>query len=311
MRKLAFEIEGRQAGVRLDEALGERLPEALGTSLSKSSVRQLIMAGAVRVNGRPSRRPGLPLAAGDRIDAQVALAKLAEQDADVPFTLTPKDVLYEDEWLLAVDKPPGISTVATADPKRPFVVEAVQRYLGLPKKGEPPYVGVHHRLDRGTSGVVLFTKDPAANAGLAQAFAAREVEKTYHALASRPATLPPTVWRVSGNIELESGESVSMETEFERLRVFPRALLVEARPRTGRKHQIRIHLAAKGMPILGDERYRGTATPVAAPRMMLHARSLRLVHPVTGKELRIEARQPDDFRRMLRALVEDTPPRRR
>jgi RluA family pseudouridine synthase len=293
--------------------LNERMPDTLGTELSKSSVRQLIMAGAVRVNGRPLRRPAQTLAAGDRIEAHVALARLAEsRAADEPFTITPKDVLYEDEWLLAVAKPPGISTVSTADPRRPHVVGAVQEYLaGGSKRKTPPYVGVHHRLDRETSGVLLFTKDAAANPALAQAFAAREVHKTYHALTSRPATLPPVVWRVSGMMEVEGGESVEAETEFERLRVFPRALLVEARPRTGRKHQIRIHLVSKGMPILGDARYQNDPGAVAAPRLMLHARALRFLHPMTRREVRIESHQPDDFRRMLRALAEDTPPRRR
>jgi RluA family pseudouridine synthase len=293
--------------------LNERMPATLGTELSKSSVRQLIMAGAVRVNGRPLRRPAQVLAAGDEIEAQVVLAKLAEKRAtDEPFTITPKDVLYEDEWLIAVAKPPGISTVATADARRPHVVGAIQEYLARgTKRKTPPYVGVHHRLDRETSGVLLFTKDAAANPGLAHAFAAREVQKTYHALASRAASLPPVVWRVSGMMEVEGGESVEAETEFERLRVFPRALLIEARPRTGRKHQIRIHLAAKGMPILGDPRYQTDPGAVAAPRLMLHARALKFVHPLTQREVRIESHQPDDFRRMLRALAEDTPPRRR
>jgi len=335
-RRLTRVLTEAEAGRRLDELLGAWLSEELGGiiggvreggaagALSKSAIRRLIMAGAVSVRGRPLRRPGFVLSAGDRVEARVQADRLV-RPRDIAFVIRPAQVLFEDDWLIAVDKPAGIATVPTADPSRPHVVGAVSVYLGS------AYVGVHQRLDRETSGVVLFTKDAAANPGLARAFAAREVHKTYHALVGRqagkkaaqkraaagapkaaalaatpaaglaaglaaggaPAAGPPADWVNSDPI---AGQSA--ETSFRRLDdTFPAAVLVEAQPRTGRKHQIRVHLASAGMPIVGDERYGGPR----APRLMLHAASLRLPHPRTGDELRIDSPYPDDFRRVLDA----------
>jgi RluA family pseudouridine synthase len=199
-----------------------------------------------------------------------------------------------------VDKPPGLATHATADPSRPHLTGLVTAHLVA--RGHPaPYLGVHQRLDRDTSGVVLFAKAAAANPGLARAFAGREVEKTYHALTTLPAVPAPSRWRVRGRlapsgkrrmVTVESGGQEA-ETGFHLLESHPGGLLVEAAPRTGRKHQIRVHLAEAGMPILGDEVY-GSPSP-QAPRLMLHAFRLGLPHPLTGEPLVIESSHPRDF----------------
>jgi 23S rRNA-/tRNA-specific pseudouridylate synthase len=152
-------------------------------------------------------------------------------------------------------------------------------------------LAVHQRLDQDTSGVVLFVKDPAANAGVAAQFAAHTVEKTYLALTVRPARLPAPRWRA------ESGTAV---TDFVLVEALPGGLLVEAHPRTGRKHQIRIHLAEAGMPILGDARYGGDTA--VAPRVMLHAARLRLRHPLSGALLSIVSPIPPDFQAVRDAL---------
>jgi 23S rRNA pseudouridine1911/1915/1917 synthase len=296
-RRLTRVLAEREAGQRLDALLGAWLPEALsavgtdGLTLSKSAIRRLIMAGAVRVGGRPLRRPGFVVSAGDSIEVRVQPERLLPP-RDAPFAIGPAQVLFEDDWLIAVDKPAGIATVPTADPSRPHVVGAVAAYL----KSE--YVGVHQRLDRETSGVVLFTKDPAANPAVSRAFAAHEVRKTYHALVrsaaaakARRAKAPaPSTWV---NRDPVGGQAA--ETAFAVLERLRDALLVEAEPRTGRKHQIRIHLAAARLPIVGDERYGGPR----ASRLMLHAVRLVLPHPRTALELRIESAYPADFRRVL------------
>ena len=288
MRRLTYAVTARDAGRRLDELLGAWLPEAVGKPLSKSAVRRLIMAGAVHVGGRPMRRPAYVVASGQRLEARVATERL-DARRDEPFAVRPEHVLYEDEWLIAVDKPAGLSTVATADPSRPHVVGAVQAYL---KSG---YVGVHQRLDRETSGVVLFTKSRDANPAVARAFAAREVEKTYHAVTARPPAVPPATWLASTPVDGQAAE-----TGLRLLETCGPALLVEARPRTGRKHQIRVHLAGADMPILGDERYGGPP----APRLMLHATALRLPHPRTGAELHLKSDYPADFRAVLAGLAQ-------
>jgi 23S rRNA-/tRNA-specific pseudouridylate synthase len=171
-----------------------------------------------------------------------------------------------------------------------------------------PYVGVHQRLDRDTSGVVLFAKSVSANPGLAHAFAGREIEKTYHALTARPPVLPAREWRVrvelapSGKRRMRVVRSGGQESEtrFRLIESFGEGLLVEACPLTGRKHQIRVHLADAGLGILGDDVYGEAA--VRAPRLMLHARRLALPHPVTGAPLVVESRYPADFSAGLEGL---------
>lgn len=286
------------AGRRLDAVLGEWLEARLGRRLSKSVVRRVIIAGTVREAGKPQRGPSLVLRAGQTFEVSVDPARLAVSSArpDRGFEVTAAAILFEDASLIAVDKPSGLPTVPTADPARPSLVRAVEAYLA--KSVAPRHLGVHQRLDRETSGVVLFVKDPRANAGLAEAFAKHRIEKTYHALTAQPRSRPLPRWRSTRPIGAQNAT-----TEFALVEVLEKALLVEARPRTGRKHQIRIHLAGAGMPVLGDTLHGPTAKAPgsASPRLMLHASRLALPHPLTGAPLVIESPWPEDFRRELEA----------
>ncbi|HEY3380711.1 MAG TPA: RluA family pseudouridine synthase [Vicinamibacterales bacterium] len=310
MRRLTCTATDGEAGTRLDDLIGHWLPAAVGHSLSKSAVRRLIMAGAVCVDARVARRPGLRLTRGMRLDVQVDVERLRPQAAARSGPLAPViHVLYRDEWLVSVAKPAGLQTHAAADTRLDDLVSATRRLLNV------PYLGVHHRLDRDTSGVVLFSLDPAANAGLAAAFADRAVDKVYHALTTPGARVPGRPWRVEGLLALSgSGLRARMtrvaaggkraETSFVVRQRLPRACVVEARPLTGRKHQIRAHLAECGLPILGDRRY-GGPTAVGGARVvraMLHAVRLTLPHPVSGRSLRIECPYPEDFASLLRQL---------
>jgi RluA family pseudouridine synthase len=216
-------------------------------------------------------------------------------------------VLYEDDAILAVEKPAGLPTHATADPGRPHLIGLVTAYLARPANTEP-YLGVHQRLDRDTSGIVLFAKAPSANPGLARAFAERKVEKTYHALTVRPGRQPPSRWGVRSRLAPAGKRRMTAvgsggqeaETRFRLIESFRGGLLIEARPVTGRKHQIRVHLADAGLAILGDEVY-GSASGKAA-RLMLHAVRLALPHPVSGEPLVIESSPPRDFEEALSRL---------
>jgi 23S rRNA pseudouridine1911/1915/1917 synthase len=269
----------------------EWLAGILGEPPARAAVRRLIMAGALRLRGRPLRAPGRVLEAGTPLDVTVR-PELVRRPAE-PAALEAARVLYEDDVLIAVDKPPRLPTVATADPRRPHLVGLVERLLAS-RRGHGrsrAALGVHQRLDRDTSGVVLFVKDPAANAAVAAQFQGRTVEKTYLALTGRPARLPPAAWRVDDKAAL---------TDFALLEAGPGGLLVQARPRTGRKHQIRIHLAGAGLPILGDGDYGGDAR--AAPRVMLHAARLDLRHPVTGSPLSVASPLPRDFEDALERI---------
>jgi RluA family pseudouridine synthase len=297
-------------GQRLDVVLGTWLAEALGRPLSKSFLRRLIMAGGVQLDGRPTRAPGRPLDAGQALLARIDASRLppTSEASDEAFAVRPA-ILFEDDALIAVDKPPGLPTVPTADPVRPSLVRAVETHLQRTSAWKG-VLGVHQRLDRDTSGVVLFAKAPAANPALAQAFAGREVNKTYHALTMRPRRLPPSSWRVSdrlaavakGRMGRVEGSGQAAVTDFMLLEVFATGLLVEAHPRTGRKHQVRVHLAEAGLPVLGDPLYGDPGG--AAPRVMLHAWRLELAHPVTGAPLVIESPWPPDFRRSLEGMSE-------
>ena len=274
-------------------------------------VRALLAAGGVRVNGEVLKAAGRPVRAGQRVEALVRPELLRPRSiaSDRPFRLTPAHVLFRDGALLAVDKPPGLPTHATADASRPSLVGHVKGFLEATGPGS--YVAVHQRLDRDTSGIVLFAIDPRANQNLARAFSGREVEKTYVALTARPAILPRRRLRVSVPLSAPAlggarrvrvgGEGALLaETELVVREVLADALLVEARPLTGRKHQVRAHLAHAGMPILGDPVYGGAGG--RAPRLMLHARRLALSHPLTGRPLAIESPLPADFEGVLAGL---------
>lgn len=302
--RVAFVVTPALAGQRLDALVFEPLARALGYAPSKAQVRTLIVAGSVRVDGRSERRAGRPLAAGARVQAEVDRTRLrdrAREEQAAAFQVDARCVVYEDEALIAIDKPAGLALHATADERRPHLVALTLDYLARStarQAGVAPYLGVHQRLDRETSGVVLFTKDARANAGLARQFEQHTLEKVYHALVVRPRCLPPQVWSASEPVA-GAGSPRAAHTDLRLLEVLPGALLIEARPRTGRKHQIRIHLALAGLPILGDLRYgagthRATSgAPVA--RVMLHAARLTLVHPLTGRPLVLESAHPPDF----------------
>jgi 23S rRNA pseudouridine1911/1915/1917 synthase len=307
-RRLRLRVGEADRGRRLDDAVAAMLRDALGRDVPRSAVRRLVMSGSVRRNGRPLRRPAFELAPGDLIEC----ALLEERLTPAADRLPPLGVaiLFEDQALVVVDKPAGVPTHATADPRRPHLVGLVLEYLAR-RDRTSPYLGVHQRLDADTSGVVLFAKDPAANASLATQFAKRGIEKTYHALAARPPTLPAQSFRIASRLARADGgprtASVTTggqaaETDIRVLEALASALLVEARPRTGRRHQIRAQLSEAGMPILGDSLYGSAETAQAAPRTMLHASRLSLNHPTTGEPLTIESPHPQDFARLLEAL---------
>jgi RluA family pseudouridine synthase len=261
------------------------------------------------------------LQSGAKVDAYVDLEKLLEDGAgrDRPWTMEASHVLYEDEWLIAVDKPPGLPTQPTLDEARLNLFAAVKKFLAA-RDGGQPYVGLHHRLDRDTSGVVLFTKKAQANAGVADLFAQHGARKTYLAIAARPARPPGEHWTVRnflGKGALAGGKRTKFRsvrsggdaahTDFDLRERLDRALLVEARPLTGRTHQIRVHLSEAGMPILGDDHYASAESArlsraMGIPRLMLHAVNLTFPHPVTNVNVSIPSPIPEDFTRCLAKL---------
>jgi RluA family pseudouridine synthase len=308
---LKLTIRPQQNGSRLDTALAEWLPRMLGRPVSKAKVRKLIMAGAVDINGRGARSAAIPLSTGMTIYVRVDARRLFadETSRDREFVLTQDQILFEDADLIVVNKPAGLPLHTTADETRKNLAGEVRRFL-FERDGAEPYLGVHHRLDRDTSGVVLFTKSQRANAGVSRMFSEHTVLKIYHAITIAPQGGLRKQWNVRNRLgkigttskrarygAVKSGGQIA-ETAFRVIEVYPRGVWIEAIPKTGRTHQIRVHLSEGGMPILGDDLY-GPEHRSDAPRLMLHARELRFQHPITGEIISVTSPLPADFERTL------------
>ncbi len=318
---LTFTVATTEAGQRLDDFLIAKLARVLArepATISKAKVRRLIMAQAVSLNQSPARVASISLDARCRVSIKLERQKfLAEKSPDdISFELDSSRILFEDAWLIVIDKPAGLPTEATIVASRDHLQAAVVRYLAARDQVAEPYVGIHHRLDRETSGLILFTKQKTANPAIHQAFLQHQVQKTYQALC-QPGQIPGPYFEVVNQLGRISPKSApgkwgavkqggdAAQTSFSLLQSWPGGHLVEARPRTGRTHQIRVHLAGLGLSLLGDSLYGGPMMISChqISRVMLHAATLCLPHPITGQELQLSAPLPADFRACLAALA--------
>ncbi|MFC5849039.1 RluA family pseudouridine synthase [Deinococcus petrolearius] len=287
---------------RLDAVL------AAQSGVSRSQVAGWIAGGHVRVGGEVLLKPGHRLRGGEALQ----VTPPPPPEATVLPEDVPLDVLYEDEHLVAINKPPGMVTHPAPGVSSGTLVNALLGRMSLPEQqdfdGPEGYrPGIVHRLDKDTSGVIVVAKTIAAHASLAAAFKDREARKTYLAIAAGG-------WRAAGPVQVDvpigrhpvqrqrmtvgGAQAREAQTLFTPLAAHPdghgRTLaLVRARPRTGRTHQLRVHLSHLGSPILGDAVYgRGSAV---MPRQALHAHFLSVPHPVSGELLRLHAPVPDDL----------------
>jgi RluA family pseudouridine synthase len=307
LQRLRFKIPPELAGRRLDDALVELL-SSKKAAVSKAQARKLIVAGAIYLNGRRVRIASKPVIVGAEISAHVDFARLETGAARSEklregWKMDSSSILFEDQWLIAVNKPAGLPTQPTIDEARLNLYAALQKFI-REREGDPnAYVGLHHRLDRDTSGVVLFTRKKEANAGVADLFSKHLARKEYRALCSGGADLEAGarfevrnfLKRLPGKISrfgsTRSGGD-SAHTDFEvALKVAHEIWEMRCWPRTGRTHQIRVHLSELGLPILGDAAYGGKP----GTRLMLHAAAIDFPHPMTGAPVRIESPIPADF----------------
>ncbi len=226
-------------------------------------------------------------------------------------------VLYEDHDILIVDKPAGLLTQPTPDRERDTLLERAGRYLSQSRRLASPYVGIVHRIDKLTTGVVLLVCTPRALRPFQSLFRAHAIERSYLAVVEgivRPVKgtidLPLVGDRGDGRRGIAEGDAdgVPAVTHYESIEQFGiRASLLTCRLETGRTHQIRIHLAAIEHPVLGDPVYgqkRGRRSVVPFPRQALHAQALGFVHPITGQSLRIESPLPTDMKDLIAGLRE-------
>ena len=294
MQELKIKLESSSTE-RLDEFLRRELPGAVGTipetSFSNSKIRRLIVAGAVSVNGRVVNRPAFELRGKSSVEVLFDAERFfyEKKPEDAAFTMSDEAVLFEDENLIFVNKPADFPVEQTITGNRVNLHDAVVDYLWKrnPSLRNPPYVGIMHRLDRTTSGVILFTKTRSVNTDVSEVFQSHDLVKQYLAVVEdkksvrESFTVELYMNRVTGKSQQgkwgevpEARGGQYSKTDFrvlKKLNVEGRqCLLIECSLYTGRTHQIRVHLASRGLPILGDELYGGKS----AKRLYLHAAHL-------------------------------------
>lgn len=277
------------------------------TGAPRADVQRAIAEGSVLVDGAPKPK-SFRLVGGERLTVELLT------DEPLPAEGPPVPIRYEDEHLAVVAKPAGLVTHPTAGRRRGTLVN---RLLGMgvplaPAGGELR-PGIVHRLDVGTSGLLVVAKTDPAFAALRARFRHHDVDRRYLALVRGTIgtdgfAVEAPLGRRAARIVVDPTEGRRAETRFEIRRRFPRATLLEAVPTTGRTHQIRVHLAAVGHPVLGDRRYGGggqDARALGLERPFLHSWRIRFEHPVDGRTIRLEEPLPPDLRRALAQLEGD------
>jgi 23S rRNA pseudouridine1911/1915/1917 synthase len=300
----------------VDKALAAAFPD-----LSRSRIHSLIEARAILVNGRPSK-PASRVRPGDRLTVTIP--------APAPSTLSPErgdlDIVFEDEALLVVCKPAGVVVHPGAGVSRGTLAAALLEHCGtLSQVGGVTRPGIVHRLDKGTSGLLVVAKNDSAHRSLSAQFKGRTVTKIYAALCLG-APRPPR-----GSITLPIGRDPrnrqrmavapagrTARTDYEVTEGLGPVSVVRLTLHTGRTHQIRVHMAALKCPLVGDSTYGAPAIAARSPepvrqilsrfpRPALHAEVLGFVHPASGETMRFEAPWPDDLAQLraeLRAVSE-------
>ncbi len=323
-RTVTFEVPKEFSGTRLDSFLVKRLPD-----FSRSRCQQMVREGLVKVNGVVVTKAGFILCGGELINVQLPEPEPSPlQPERIPIT-----ILYEDDDLLVVDKPRGMVVHPGAGVKGGTLVNALLA-MGIPLSdiAGPERLGIVHRLDKGTSGVMVVAKTNFAHLHLARQFAEHKVDKRYLALVVGEPKFEHTVvaaplmrhpenpekFAVVTNRNLRTSQVVEAVTEFWVRERFKGFALLEVKPITGRTHQIRVHLQHLGLPVAGDETYSGRSKAIKVARdfkhlellqaiqslngQALHAWKLSFVHPRTNETVTFEAPLPKDIEHLLQLL---------
>ena len=304
-QRIEFQVNVNK--VRLDKFLAEQVPE-----LSRSAAQRLIAGGRVTVDGEPAK-PSHKVRQGEQV---VALLP-AEESAELLPEAIPLDIVYEDRALLVVNKPAGM--VVHPAPGHPggTLVNAVLAYCPELAASDEERPGIVHRLDRDTSGLILVAKSEKARRALQRQFKERQVHKAYLALLD--GHLQPAWGRIEAPVGRDPHHRQRMTvlaggreaaTEYHVLEQFAHQVgpaagdytLVEAQPVTGRTHQIRVHFASIGHPVVGDEVYGRRKTSLPVPRQFLHARRLGFKHPSSGQRLELAAPLPEELEAVMELL---------
>jgi 23S rRNA pseudouridine1911/1915/1917 synthase len=286
------------AGVRLDRFIAENCPE-----LTRTHAQKLIADGFITVNGREAK-PSLRLDSGDKVDIAVP--------STPPSPLAPEpiplNIIYEDEDLLVVDKPPGLTVhPAPGHPDHTLVNALLSHVPHLSQMGDFLRPGIVHRLDKDTSGLMIVAKNKLAQMNLIEQFRTRSITKAYLALvrgslAPEEGIIDAAIGRDSSNRKRMAvvKEGRPARTQYQVVKYINDYTLLEIMPETGRTHQIRVHLAAIGYPVVGDAVY-GVKSPHLS-RQFLHACRLGFKLPSSGEYVEFKSELPEDLAQALKEI---------
>lgn len=288
-------IEANEANLRLDQLLAARFKGIY----SRTYFQKLIEQGLVLINGNPAKKRFVPLM-NDEIEVEFA----AEQTSEILPENIPLDVLYEDDDILVINKPAGLVVhPAPGHWNGTFVNALIYHCKDLEGRESSVRPGIVHRLDKDTTGVLIAAKNTYSQTRLIESFSKREVKKLYLAIAignpgkqiiNAPIGRHPVHRQKMAIIET-GREAIS---HIETLSVKEKLSLVQVDIKTGRTHQIRVHLCSVNAPVLGDALYgsKSANEKFRAGRQMLHASMMRITHPRSGEVMEFNAPLPEDFR---------------
>ena len=311
IQTIEVRLEPAHAGWRLDRALAASVP-----TLSRERLKALIRGGAVDAGAAALRDPAHKV----RGDEQLRLAVPEPEPAHNQPQDIPLRVVFEDEHLLVVDKPAGLVVHPAAGNRDGTLVNALLHHCGgsLSGIGGVARPGIVHRIDKDTSGLLVVAKTDVAHEGLAKQFAAHSIDRRYLAIVSgipkaAEGTVDAPLARSAANRKkiaiVASGRGKRAVTHWRRVAALGDAALVECRLETGRTHQVRVHMASIGHPLLGDPVYgragkthRKLLNELHFHRQALHAAELGFTHPVTKQRLSFASAMPADMQQLFKAL---------
>lgn len=296
-----FSVTAENGGQRLDIFLAENC-----TEISRSLAKKIIDIGGVHLNGRRVRSCSLIVKNGDRLEAYVDHLPID------PYRIADTDVVFQDPYLIILNKPSAVDTQPTHARFKGTLFEALQWYLRDPYRPHlKPELGMIQRLDRGTSGLIAFSIHPRAHKKMTEIFVEHSVEKGYLALVKgcpepMQAEIRSLLARSRKENRVKSVKKGGKEaiTRYQVIEMLKDSALLEIELLTGRSHQIRAHLSEQGYPLLGDYRYGGPQElrGMKIDRVQLHAARLAFKHPVTGVKLDFTAPLPKDMNSLLVSL---------